>query len=280
MKTEMDIRHASHPDDVKRYDTQTLRNHFLIESLFEPGHLHMTYTHYDRLVIGGAVPTERPLALEAPQTLKTEYFFERREAGFVNLGGPAIITVDGEQHSLTRLDALYVGKGAKEVTLASADPADPAKLYFCSANAHQSLPVSKMAIEKANPNHLGSLETSNERTIYQFIHEGGLQSCQLMLGITILKPGSIWNTMPAHLHDRRMEAYLYFDLKPDARVFHMMGLPEESRHIVVANEQAVISPPWSIHSGAGTSNYSFIWAMAGENYTFKDMDSVPMDSLK
>ncbi|MBW7458501.1 5-dehydro-4-deoxy-D-glucuronate isomerase [Paenibacillus sepulcri] len=276
----MDIRHASHPDDVKRYDTEALRKHFLIENLFEAGHIHMTYTHYDRLVIGGAVPTEQPLALEAPQTLKTEYFFERREAGFVNLGGPAVITVDGEKHSLARLDALYVGKGTKEVLLASENAAEPAKLYFCSANAHHQLPASKMAIDKANPNHLGSLETSNERTIYQFIHEGGLQSCQLMLGITILKPGSIWNTMPAHLHDRRMEAYLYFDLNADARVFHMMGQAEETRHIVVANEQGVISPPWSIHSGAGTSNYSFIWAMAGENYTFKDMDIVQMNTLK
>ncbi|QYR23981.1 5-dehydro-4-deoxy-D-glucuronate isomerase [Paenibacillus sp. sptzw28] len=276
----MEVRHTTHPDDFKKYDTEALRKHFLIETLFEQDRIHMTYSHYDRMIIGGAMPTEQALKLEAADTLKTEYFFERREAGFVNIGGTAVITVDGETHTLARLDALYVGKGTKELTLASADASNPAKIYFCSANAHAQLPTSKMAIDKANPLHLGSIETSNERTIYQFIHEGGLQSCQLMLGITILKTGSIWNTMPAHVHDRRMEAYLYFDLNADARVIHLMGQPEETRHLVVANEQAIISPPWSVHSGAGTSNYSFIWSMAGENYTFKDMDIVSLNDLK
>lgn len=277
----MQIRQPSHPSDVKHYDTQKLRETFLVEDLFQTGSLNMAYSHYDRLIIGGAVPTNEPLVLEAAETLKTDYFFERREAGFIHIGGgEAVISVDGTAYELKKLDGLYVGRGAREVTISSKDAANPARMYVCSAPAHADFPTTKMDIDKATPNHLGSLETSNERTIYQYIHAGGTQSCQLMLGVTILKPGSVWNTMPAHLHDRRMEAYLYFDLKEDARVFHLMGEPNETRHIVVSNEQAVISPSWSIHSGAGTSNYTFIWAMAGENYTFKDMDPVAMSDLK
>ncbi|MBB6672515.1 5-dehydro-4-deoxy-D-glucuronate isomerase [Cohnella nanjingensis] len=276
----MDIRHATHPSDAKRYDTAELRAHYLIEKLFEADRVRMTYTHEDRMVIGGAQPVKETLVLEAADTLKTEYFLERREVGFVNIGGEAEIAVDGERYTLERLDTLYVGKGVRDVRLASKDAADPAKLYFCSALAHAQIPTRKVSIKEANTLHLGSLETSNERDLNQIIHADGVQSCQLMLGITQLNTGSVWNTMPSHLHDRRMEAYLYFDLTDDARVFHMMGQPEETRHLVVANEQAVISPSWSIHSGTGTRNYSFIWAMAGENYTFKDMDVVPMDRLK
>jgi len=276
----MDIRHATNPIDVKRLTTPELRERFLIEDLFQAGKLSMVYTHYDRMVIGGAVPLQESIELDNADTLKTDYFLERREVGFINIGGPAVIEADGERYELNKLDALYVGKGTKKVLLSSKDQNNPAKLYFCSALAHAVLPTTKIDLEKATPNHLGSKEACNERTIYQYIHAGAVQSCQLMLGVTILKEGSIWNTMPAHIHDRRMEAYLYFDLKEDARVFHFMGEPSETRHLVVSNEQGVISPNWSIHSGAGTSNYSFIWAMAGENYTFTDMEAVKMDQLR
>ncbi|MEC0248095.1 5-dehydro-4-deoxy-D-glucuronate isomerase [Paenibacillus chitinolyticus] len=276
----MEIRHTTNPADFKTFTTERMRKDFLIENLFQEERISMVYTHYDRMVIGGAVPVKETLELEAADTLKTEYFLERREVGFLNIGGDAVITADGESFELGRLDALYVGKGNKKVTIASKDSSNPARVYFCSALAHAEIPSRKISIKEANPNHLGSLETSNERILNQYIHADGIQSCQLMMGVTQLKTGSVWNTMPAHIHDRRMEAYLYFDLKEDARVFHMMGEPSETRHLVVSNEQGVISPSWSIHSGAGTSNYSFIWAMAGENYTFKDMDMVAMNELK
>ncbi|WP_338552403.1 5-dehydro-4-deoxy-D-glucuronate isomerase [Paenibacillus sp. KS-LC4] len=276
----MEIRHTTNPTDVKQYTTERLRQEFLIESLFEQDRLTSVYTHYDRMVVGGAFPVNEKLVLEAGDTLKTEYFLERREIGFLNIGGDAIITVDGESYELSRLDVLYVGKGKRDVQLASKDKANPTKLYFCSALAHAEYPTRKMTMEEANPTHLGSLETSNERVLYKYIHGDGIQSCQLMLGVTSLKTGSVWNTMPSHVHDRRMEAYLYFDVNQDARVFHMMGEPSETRHLVVANEQAIISPPWSIHSGVGTSNYTFCWSMAGENYTFTDMDAVKMEELK
>ncbi|WP_042164065.1 5-dehydro-4-deoxy-D-glucuronate isomerase [Paenibacillus gorillae] len=277
----MEVRHATNPEDFKTYTTERLRKDFLIEGLFNPDQISMTYSHYDRMVVGGAFPIQEKLELADPDTLKTDYFLERREVGFLNIGqGTAVISVDGEVYELERLDVLYVGKGKREVHLASKDSANPAKLYFCSTSAHKELETRKMTVEQANPTHLGSLETSNERVLYKYIHADGIQSCQLMLGVTSLKTGSIWNTMPSHLHDRRMEAYLYFDLNADARVFHMMGEPSETRHLVVANEQAILSPPWSIHSGAGTSNYTFCWSMAGENYTFTDMDVVKMDELK
>ncbi|XEC94156.1 5-dehydro-4-deoxy-D-glucuronate isomerase [Paenibacillus tarimensis] len=277
----MEVRHATNPTDIKTYTTERLRKDFLIENLFQEGQVTMVYTHYDRMIVGGAVPTKEPLLVEDTETLKTDFFLERREVAFLNIGGgEAVIIADGETHELGKLDALYVGKGVKDVQLASKDAANPAKIYFCSALAHASLPTKKMLIDNANPLHLGSSETSNERTIYQYIHADGVQSCQLMLGVTMFKPGSVWNTMPAHVHDRRMEAYLYFDMQPDTRIVHLMGEPSETRHLIVANEQAIISPPWSVHSGAGTSSYSFCWSMAGENYTFKDMDFVPMDQLK
>lgn len=276
----MEIRHATNPVDVQRLNTTELRERFLIESLFEADKVQMVYSHHDRMIVGGAHPVNETLELEDAETLKTEYFLERREVGFINIGGPAIVEADGESYELLKLDALYVGKGTQKVLLSSKDPANPAKIYFCSSLAHAVFPTTKIELAKATPNHLGSKETCNERTIYQYIHEGAVQSCQLMLGVTLLKDGSIWNTMPAHIHDRRMEAYLYFDMNEDTRVFHFMGEPSETRHLVVSNEQAVISPNWSIHSGAGTSNYSFIWAMAGENYTFKDMDVVKMNQLR
>lgn len=276
----MEIRYAVSPTDAKRYDTQQLRDAFLVEDLFQEGKMKMVYSHYDRMIVGGAVPTDQPLEPDDKETLKTDYFFERREAGFINIGGDAVITVDGTSYDLGKLDALYVGKGTKELKIASKDKANPARVYMCSAPAHAVIETRKISLDGATPNHLGSAETSNERTIYQYIHAGGLPSCQLMMGVTIFKPGSVWNTMPAHVHDRRMEAYLYFDMDENARVFHFMGEPHETRHLVVKNEQAVLSPSWSIHSGAGTSSYTFIWAMAGENYTFTDMHAVKMEDLR
>ena len=276
----MEIRYAVSPTDAKRYDTTQLRDAFLIEDLFQEGKIKMVYSHYDRMIVGGAVPKDQPLEPDDKETLKTDYFFERREAGFINIGGDAVITADGTSYELAKLDALYVGKGTKELKIESKDKANPARVYMCSAPAHAVIETRKISLDGATPNHLGSAETSNERTIYQYIHAGGLPSCQLMMGVTIFKPGSVWNTMPAHLHDRRMEAYLYFDMDDDARVFHFMGEPNETRHLVVKNEQAVLSPSWSIHSGAGTSSYTFIWAMAGENYTFTDMDPVKMEDLR
>lgn len=276
----MEIRYQISPAEAKTFDTQQLRDNFLIENLFQEGKLTMVYTHYDRMIVGGAVPTDTPLIPDDKETLKTNYFFERREAGFINIGGPAVITVDGTKYELNKLDCLYVGKGSKEVKLESADKSNPARIYMCSAPAHAVLETRKLSLDGATPRHMGSPETCNERTIYQYIHADGLPSCQLMMGVTIFKPGSVWNTMPAHLHDRRMEAYLYFDMADDARVFHFMGQPHETRHLVVKNEEVVLSPSWSIHSGAGTSSYTFIWAMAGENYTFTDQDPVKMEDLR
>ncbi|MUT67166.1 5-dehydro-4-deoxy-D-glucuronate isomerase [Paenibacillus sp. NEAU-GSW1] len=277
----MEVRHATNPNDFKQYTTDRLRKDFLVQDMFVPDKVQMTYSHYDRMIVGGANPVHEQLELSDPDTLKTDYFLERREIGFLNIShNTAVIKVDGETYELNRLEVLYVGKGKREVLLESKDKANPAKLYFCSTPAHKEIETQKMTMEQANPTPLGSLETSNERVIYKYIHADGIQSCQLMLGVTCLKTGSIWNTMPSHIHDRRMEAYLYFDLNADARIFHMMGEPSETRHLVVANEQAIISPPWSIHSGAGTSNYSFCWSMAGENYSFSDQDFIKMDELK
>ncbi len=276
----MEIRHTTNPTDVKQYDTERLRKEFLMENLYEKDELRLVYSHYDRMIVGGAWPVSKELLLDAGDGLRTEYFLERREIGFLNIGGPASITVDGEAYELDKLDVLYVGKGKREVKLSSKDSSNPAKLYFCSALAHKELPTRKMTREEANPLNLGAQETSNERVLYKYIHADGIQSCQLMLGVTSLQTGSVWNTMPSHVHDRRMEAYLYFDMAEETRVFHMMGEPSQTRHLVVANEQAILSPPWSIHSGVGTSNYTFCWSMAGENYTFTDMDVVQASELK
>jgi 4-deoxy-L-threo-5-hexosulose-uronate ketol-isomerase len=276
----MEIRHQSHPEDVKRYTTEQLRKHFLIEDLFQADKITMVYSHYDRTIIGGAVPVKETLKLGTSDALKTDYFLERREMAVANIGGNAIVTVEGQTYNLQKLDTLYIGKGNKEVSFQSESAAEPAHLYMFSCGAHQTYPTTKIEMEKANPVRMGSPETNNERTIYQYIHADGVQSCQLMLGITLLQPGSLWNTMPAHVHDRRMEAYLYFNLDENARVFHFMGEPNETRHMLIKNEQAIISPSWSVHSGCGTGSYSFIWAMAGENYTFKDMDFIEMKDLR
>lgn len=275
----LDIRHSTHPDDARFLTTDELRERFLIEDLFPVDDVKMVYTHYDRYIVAGSTPVKKTLKLEEPD-LKTEYFLERREMAFLNTaGGTAVITVDGETYELNNKDALYVGKGHKDVTFASKDSANPCKLYFVSCTAHMAYPTVKIDITKATPAHMGDKDNCNERTIYKYIHADGIaKSCQLMLGVTILNKGSIWNTMPVHTHDRRMEAYLYFDLSDKDVVFHLMGEPTETRHMVVKDHEAIISPNWSIHSAAGTSNYAFCWAMAGENYTFTDQDFVqPVD---
>lgn len=277
----MEIRYAATPADTKHYDTERLRKEYLIERLFEPDRLRLVYSHVDRFITGGALPVGQTVKLEASaHDMGAAYFLERREIGIINVGGPGTITVDGRRHEMNPRDCLYIGLGSKEVLFASLDPKQPAKFYFNSTPAHHQYPTVKIDISGASPVHLGSPASSNERTIYKFIHADGVQSCQLVMGMTILKPNNMWNTMPCHTHNRRSEVYFYFDLADDAVVFHLMGEPQETRHLVVRNEQAVISPSWSIHSGVGTSNYVFIWGMAGENQTFEDMDMVAMSDLR
>ncbi|MBC7765951.1 MAG: 5-dehydro-4-deoxy-D-glucuronate isomerase [Hyphomonadaceae bacterium] len=276
----MEIRYAAHPEDVKHYTTERLREDFLIEGLFQPGDLKMVYSHVDRVIAGSASPTNQPLTLTASKELGVEFFLQRRELGIINIGAKGTVTLDGEVYTLENKDGLYVGMGVKEVVFNSADASDPAKFYFNSAPAHTTYPTLKIEIAKASAVSLGTLEESNKRTIYQYIHPNVLKTCQLLMGLTILDPNNNWNTMPSHTHDRRMEVYLYFELPADAVVFHMMGEPTETRHIVMKNEQAVISPSWSIHSGVGTKSYTFIWGMAGENQTFTDMDAVSMDVIQ
>lgn len=276
----MKIYQAISEKEAQTFTTAQLRENFLIESIFKSNEIHFVYTHYDRVVLGGAMPTTDELTLQTYDNLKSDYFLERREIGIINVGGNGSIEADGEHYELSKLDALYIGKGVKSVIFKSNEVDNPAQFFLLSAPAHQVYPTRKMSKEEASPVSLGSVETANERTIYKYIHLGGVQSCQVVMGLTVLKNGSVWNTMPAHVHDRRMEAYLYFDLNPEHRVFHLMGQPQETRHLVVANHQAILSPPWSIHSGAGTSNYSFIWAMAGENLDFTDMDFVQIAELR
>ena len=278
--TTIPTRHAVGLGELAHLTTEKLRDHFLIESLFDPDAVQLVYTHYDRVVTGGVMPGYDPVPLPTFDNLKTPHFLDRRELGVINVGGPGSVTVDGERHDLAKLDGLYVGQGSRDVSFQSYDADEPARFFLMSAPAHQAYPTAKLAKEDANPTRLGSRETANERTIYKYIHAGGLSSCQLVMGLTVLEPGSVWNTMPAHVHDRRMEVYCYFDLPEDHRVFHLMGPPDETKHIVVANHQAVISPPWSIHAGCGTASYSFIWGMAGENMDFADMDPAPITSLR
>jgi len=276
----MDVRYSSHYEDAKNYDTENLRKNFLVEDLFVKGELKMVYSHIDRIIIAAAVPAEKPLLLEASKELGCGYFLERREMGVINIGGPGIVTLDGEKYELNSRDGLYVGMGVKEVSFESSDASKPAKFYINSGTAHKSYPTVKIGLDKANKVNAGSDEECNKRTINQYIHPAVCESCQLVMGMTILESGSIWNTMPCHTHERRMEVYLYFDLDAESVVFHFMGRPEETRHIVLKNEQAVISPSWSIHSGVGTKNYTFIWGMVGENQTFTDMDAINTSSLK
>jgi 4-deoxy-L-threo-5-hexosulose-uronate ketol-isomerase len=276
----MEIRYAEHPDDAKHYDTKTMREHFLFENVFVKDQISLCYTHVDRMVFGGAFPVEKALRLEGGKDFGSEVFLDRRELGIICIAGLGKVSVDGTEYAMKKGDGLYAGKGVKDLVFSASEKNDPPKFYLASAPAHTSYPVVFIPIEKANPRKLGEASTVNVRTIYQYVHPAVCQSCQLVMGMTILEEGSVWNTMPCHTHERRMEVYLYFDIKPGAVVFHMHGQPDETRHIVMNNEQAVISPSWSIHSGAGTAAYTFIWAMAGENQTFDDMDTVPADKLK
>ncbi|TLS50456.1 5-dehydro-4-deoxy-D-glucuronate isomerase [Paenibacillus antri] len=277
----MEFRQAATAEASKSYDTEKLRKEYLVESLFVPGELKLVYSHVDRYIIGGVVPTNAAVALEVDlKLIGANSFLERREIGIVNIGGAGTVTADGVDYAMDAKDCLYIGRGTQAVSFASADASNPARYYLISAPAHMTYPTVKAALSEATPQHLGSIANSNERTIYKYIHADGIQSCQLVLGMTLLKPGNMWNTMPSHTHERRSEVYLYFDMPEDGVVFHMMGEPTETRHLVVRNEQAVISPSWSIHSGVGTSNYTFIWAMAGENQSFSDMDMIPMKALR
>ncbi|MDD9268780.1 5-dehydro-4-deoxy-D-glucuronate isomerase [Paenibacillus sp. GCM10023248] len=277
----MDIRYASHPNEVKQFDTERLQAEFQINQLFVPNEIKLVYSHVDRFIIGGVLPITGSLQLQADKKeMAADYFLERREIGIINVGGRGTVTVDGTVYNMDPKDCIYIGLGAKEVSFASENAAEPAKFYFNSTPAHKTYPTVKAAISEATPAHLGSINTSNERTIYKYIHLDGIQSCQLVMGMTLLKPGNMWNTMPSHTHNRRSEVYFYFDMPEDAVVFHMMGEPQQTRHVVMRNEQAIISPSWSIHSGVGTNNYTFIWGMAGENQMFDDMDAVAMKDLK
>lgn len=278
---EMETRYTHSPEDIRHYSTEQLRNEFLVEKIFVPGTIQLTYTHNDRMIFGGVTPTDQPLEFQLSKELGVEYFLERRELGVINIGGAGTIEIDGTKEDMKKQDGYYIGKETKHVVFSSKDPNDPAKFYVSSVPAHHKYPNVKISIDQVKPMETGEGLTLNERKIYQYIHPNVCESCQLQMGYTILEPGSAWNTMPCHTHERRMEAYVYFDFaNEDTKVFHMMGKPDETKHLVVAEEQAVISPSWSIHSGVGTSNYSFIWAMCGENITYTDMDMVPLDELK
>ncbi|OAM77019.1 5-dehydro-4-deoxy-D-glucuronate isomerase [Devosia elaeis] len=276
MSTEFDIRFAIDPISAAGMGTGELRENFLIDDLFVAGQVRWTYTHYDRMAVGGAVPEAGALVLETIKPTGTANFLDRRELIAVNIGAAGTITVDGVDHAVGLRDMLYVGMGAKDVRFAG----NGAKYYLLSAPAHASHPTTLLQQSGAKRLDMGSSTTANERSIYQYVNADSVKTCQLVVGLTQFAPGSVWNTMPAHVHDRRMEAYLYFDLQPDAFVMHLMGEPDETRHLIVRNEQAIISPPWSIHSGAGTGAYTFIWAMAGDNIDYTDVEKVGMDELR
>ncbi len=276
----MDNRYASSPAEVAKMNTEELRKNFLIENIFEPDKIHLTQTYFDRFIVGGAMPVNERLTLPVPAELRAEHFLDRREMGIINVGGEGSVEVDDEKYSLNYKDALYIGKGSKKVVFYSGSPDKPAKFYINSAPAHQSYPTSKVTKKEAEIAEMGSLEASNHRTINKLLVASVIDTCQLQLGMTELKTGSVWNTMPAHTHDRRMEVYFYFEIPEGQSVCHFMGQPQETRHIWMQNEQAVISPQWSIHAGSGTSNYTFIWGMAGENLDYGDMDKCEVSELR
>jgi 4-deoxy-L-threo-5-hexosulose-uronate ketol-isomerase len=280
MSTTYEKRHNVHPDDAKSYDTERLRKEFLADNLMNDDKVHFIYSFIDRYIVGGAVPKTKTLELESIEPLKADYFLERREMGIINVGGKGKIIADDETYKLNYKEALYLGRGTKKVTFESIDPNNPARYYINSAPAHTSYPNKLITMADANVLELGALESSNARKVNQLIINGIVETCQLQMGLTELQPGSVWNTMPAHTHDRRMEAYFYFNIPEGQSVCHFMGDPKETRHIWMHNEQAVLSPSWSIHSGAGTSNYNFIWGMAGENLDYSDMDFSKPDELR
>ncbi|MCI9535284.1 MAG: 5-dehydro-4-deoxy-D-glucuronate isomerase [Lachnospiraceae bacterium] len=280
----MEIRYSANQKDFKRYTTEETRKEFLIENLYVADQIVAVYSHVDRMVTLGCMPVSETVAIDKGidvwKNFGTHYFLERREIGIFNIGGAGTITADGQAFHMGYKDCLYITKGTKKVAFASDDSSKPAKFYMVSAPAHKECRTTFIPIEKAAKKPLGATETSNKRVINQFIHPDVLETCQLSMGMTVLDSGSVWNTMPAHTHERRMEVYMYFEIPEDHVVFHMMGEAGETRHIVMQNEQAVISPSWSIHAGAGTSNYTFIWAMGGENQAFDDMDTIPVTELR
>jgi 4-deoxy-L-threo-5-hexosulose-uronate ketol-isomerase len=280
MTTNYEIRYAANPEDARHYDTGRLRRDFLIERIFAPDEVNMVYSMYDRMVVGGAMPVEQTLALEAIDPLKATFFTERREVGIYNIGGKGTVRVGDECFEIAYKEALYIGRGNRHVSFASADPAQPAKFYFNSATAHTAYPCRKVTKQDAVVAHMGALDTSNERSINKMIVNQVLPTCQLQMGMTELATGSVWNTMPAHVHARRMEAYFYFELPQEQAVCHFMGEPQQTRHIWMKNEQAVLSPEWSIHAAAATHNYTFIWGMAGENLDYGDQDFSEISELK
>jgi 4-deoxy-L-threo-5-hexosulose-uronate ketol-isomerase len=276
----MELRYATAPDQIPGMDTAELRRRYLVEDLFVADEVRAVYTHHDRVVLAGIQPVSGVVALPGFPEIRSDHFFEHREAGIVNVGGAGTITVDGTDHKVGKGSCLYVGRGAQDVAFASADGDEPARFYLFSAPAHTAYPTTLVEAGGGTVRELGDPVTSNRRTLNQYIHENGVRSCQVVMGVTTLHPGSMWNTMPAHTHDRRMEAYLYFDLPDDARVVHIMGEPTQTRHLMVADGQAVISPSWSVHCGFGSASYSFVWAMAGENQSFDDMDGVPIAEMR
>lgn len=276
----METRFQNSPHETKTMDTEELRKIFLIENVMVDDEVKLVYSHYDRVIIGGAKPVSKALTLEAHPELRAEYFLERRELGIINVGGNGTVEADGESFTLAKLDCIYLGKGVRQVSFKSEAAANAAVFYLLSAPAHNIYPSRKLPKEEATPTTIGDPSTSNKRTIYKYIHAEGIQSCQLVMGLTVLEKGSVWNTMPCHTHTRRMEAYFYFDVPEGQVVFHYMGEPQQTRHLVLQNNTAIISPPWSIHAGCGTANYGFIWGMAGENYTYTDMDAVAIPDIR
>lgn len=272
--------HPVHPQDFKLYNTDQIRERFLVSNLVQANKIEFAYTHYDRMIVGAAMPVNATLELGTYEALKSDFFLSRREMGVVNIGDKGIVLVDGVDFVMENRDCLYIGKGDKKIVFSSIDESKPAKFILFSCPAHTEYPTQLMKPNEATPTELGSIETANHRVINKYIHTDGLKSCQLVLGVTNFKPGSLWNTMPSHLHHRRMETYFYFNLPENQRVLHLMGEPNETRHLFINNEEAIISPSWSIHSGVGTATYSFIWAMAGENMSFTDMDFIDIKDLK
>lgn len=275
-----DRRRACHPDDVKHYDTDRLRKEFLVQGLFVEDEINMSYSQYERFILGGIFPVDKELTLETIDAIKSTYFCERREVGVINIAGEGSVYVDGKEYSVKNKEAIYIGRGCKVVKFKSLDKSNPAKFYFGSTPAHKEYPTALVNKEKANILNMGAKETSNERTIYQLIIPGIVNTCQLVMGLTELHTGSVWNTMPVHTHDRRMEGYFYFDLPEDQTILHLMGEPTETRHLFIHNEEAVFSPEWGIHSAAGTASYSFIWGMGGENLDYTDQDWYKPTELK
>jgi 4-deoxy-L-threo-5-hexosulose-uronate ketol-isomerase len=273
------VLHSVHPDDFKKYDTGLIRERFLIDNTVQADEINCVYTHYDRMIVGTANPVTKAVTLPNYPNLRADYFLERREIGIINVAGDGTVTADGQTFDLNKLDCLYIGKGVKEISFSSKNSSDAAVFYLLSAPAHMSYPTTFMEIKDAAKVEAGNAATANLRTINKYIHADGIKSCQLVMGLTILQPGSVWNTMPAHIHDRRMEAYFYFDVPAGQRIVHYMGEGNETRHIMMDNYDAVVSPPWSIHSGSGTCNYNFIWGMAGENLDYTDMDAISISEL-